>query len=259
MKQTEDKRLWESIGDCRITTVGRQHWRKRIYSYESRPRPDHGLFLVTRGSVEFATRDTSLFAREGALMLLPKGCHYKALFKGTTEDLLVNFEAEGLDASAPTLLLPNASADVLTLFDALISCEEEGRRPMRGQGLLYLLLDAISVSVKESQTPSKKLVERACFLLSRTDAPSVAEIARRCAVSESGLRHIFRQEMGMSMVAYRQGERIKEAKRLLANTDLSLTEISDQLGFYDAAYFTRTFRTQTGMTPGEYARAYRHS
>ena len=89
MKQTEDKGLWESIGDCRITTVGRQHWRKRIYSYESRPRPDHGLFLVTRGSVEFATRDTSLFAYEGALMLLPKGCHYKALFKGTTEDLLV--------------------------------------------------------------------------------------------------------------------------------------------------------------------------
>ncbi len=259
MEKNYAKKLWENAKDYRITTVGRQFWSKKIYSYETVPRPDHGLFLVTRGSVEFITQDTSLFAQEGSLIFLPKDCHYTALFKGIAEDLLINLESEGLYAKAPTLLLPSASSEIFSLFNLLIDCVEDGGRSLRRQGLLYLLLDAISSSAEKVKTPKGKLVEQICFFLSQANAPSVAEIAKRCAVSESGLRRIFREETGISMTTYRQRQRIAEAKRLLANTDLSLTEISDRLGFYDAAYFTHTFRAQAGMTPGEYAQAYRHS
>ena len=47
-------------------------------------------------------------------------------------------------------------------------------------------------------------------------------------------------------------ERIKAAKNLLATTDMPITAISDELGFYDNSHFTKSFATATGMTPAAY-------
>lgn len=43
-----------------------------------------------------------------------------------------------------------------------------------------------------------------------------------------------------------------EAKRLLVNLDLSVTEVSYQLNFKDNSYFSRFFRKQAGLTPEEF-------
>ena len=45
-----------------------------------------------------------------------------------------------------------------------------------------------------------------------------------------------------------------EAKKMITETELSFTEISDSLGFSSSAYFSRTFRKKTGLTPSEYLR-----
>lgn len=43
-----------------------------------------------------------------------------------------------------------------------------------------------------------------------------------------------------------------EAKRLLANTNLSVSEVAEQLGFVDSAYFCRVFKKRTGLSPGQF-------
>jgi len=45
-----------------------------------------------------------------------------------------------------------------------------------------------------------------------------------------------------------------EAKRLLVNQDMSITEISNELNFNDNSYFTKFFKKQTGITPEEFRR-----
>ena len=46
--------------------------------------------------------------------------------------------------------------------------------------------------------------------------------------------------------------RIEESKRLLANTDYSVIDISVAAGFEDQSYFSKVFKKYTGLTPKQY-------
>jgi len=46
--------------------------------------------------------------------------------------------------------------------------------------------------------------------------------------------------------------RIETAKKLLLTTDLSISDIANNIGFDDHKYFSRTFKTQLGVYPTEY-------
>ena len=43
-----------------------------------------------------------------------------------------------------------------------------------------------------------------------------------------------------------------EAKVLLLQSNLSINEISEELGFNDASYFSRLFKTETNFSPTDY-------
>jgi len=62
----------------------------------------------------------------------------------------------------------------------------------------------------------------------------------------------FHKETGFGISNYVKFARIERAKLLLATSDQSIQEISDQLGFTTRNYFTRCFRDVTGMTPKEF-------
>ena len=49
--------------------------------------------------------------------------------------------------------------------------------------------------------------------------------------------------------------KLKEAKRLIRESSLNFTEISELLGFNSLHYFSRLFKERVGMTPSEYARS----
>ena len=60
---------------------------------------------------------------------------------------------------------------------------------------------------------------------------------------------------GMGAVHYFQVLRMKEAKRLIRESDLSITGIAEKLGFSGIHHFSRVFRKVTGMTPTQYAKS----
>jgi two-component system response regulator YesN len=78
---------------------------------------------------------------------------------------------------------------------------------------------------------------------------TLAEIARASHLSPSRLAHIFREQMGMTLIDYLTDVRIEQAKELLLATDQSCTEICFQVGYNNQSYFTRTFKSLVGMTP----------
>ena len=78
---------------------------------------------------------------------------------------------------------------------------------------------------------------------------TLAEIARASHLSASRLAHIFKEQMGITLIDYLTGVRIEKAKELLLATDQSCTEICFQVGYNNQSYFTRTFKSVAGMTP----------
>lgn len=85
----------------------------------------------------------------------------------------------------------------------------------------------------------------------------VRQAARLCGMSESHFMSFFKQVTGLSFIAYFNHFRIERAQVLLANTDESMVNISQQVGFCDQSYFGTVFRKIVGMPPAVYRRRVR--
>lgn len=63
---------------------------------------------------------------------------------------------------------------------------------------------------------------------------------------------VFKSVQNMSFKQYLLNRKIEEAKRLLATTDASITEIGRAVGIASSSYFTKLFKQITGKLPSEY-------
>ena len=237
------------------TKILRQHWRHNSYSYADMPRPDFGVMLVLSGTARFEIGEERIEASAGNILFLPKGSRYEAIFDDEIDDYLVSFDYAGdlIDVDAPVKLVERVPLYCVERFRELISENFSGNHSaLKSHGLFYLLLDAVANNIEGENDTHRVLVSRARELLSNGEM-SVGEIAKECAVSESGLRHIFKEQTGMTPIEYRLYARIKEAAYLLEATGMSVSEIADRLGFFDAAYFCKVFKEYTGVTPKQYS------
>lgn len=84
------------------------------------------------------------------------------------------------------------------------------------------------------------------------DGWSVSEFAVAAGVSRVHLNRLCQQTMGCSSQELIENVRFQEACRMLTYTELSITQIGFELGFYDPSYFSRAFRRKLGETPSRY-------
>ena len=80
------------------------------------------------------------------------------------------------------------------------------------------------------------------------------DIARYVGVHHDYLTRCFSQETAVSPVTYLNRYRIIQAKKLLKESDLNMTEVAITVGFSSSSYFSRTFRRETGISPSAYKR-----
>ena len=83
----------------------------------------------------------------------------------------------------------------------------------------------------------------------------LGEIAAELKLSERQLRRLFVQELGLPPVAFAQTQKLLFAKRLLQETNLSMTEVAFGAGFGSLRRFNALFRQRYGMKPGDIRRA----
>ncbi len=81
---------------------------------------------------------------------------------------------------------------------------------------------------------------------------TLAEIAKASHLSISRLAHLFKEQMGVTVIDYLTGVRIERAKQLLLATEQNCTEVCFQVGYSNQSYFTRTFKGLVGMTPRQF-------
>ena len=84
------------------------------------------------------------------------------------------------------------------------------------------------------------------------------QLAEEAHMNKFYLSHAFKQEYGVSPINYMISRRINESKYLLAETDLSLSQIAQLLGFSSLSYFSQVFRKTQGVSPMEYRQDTKH-
>jgi len=84
---------------------------------------------------------------------------------------------------------------------------------------------------------------------------SGARIAQAVFVSPNRLYKRFKAETGITLGAYLDRLLFLRATQLLADPQLSVGEISRQLGFCDQFYFSNRFKQLSGQTPSQYRKA----
>ncbi|MBQ9606141.1 MAG: helix-turn-helix transcriptional regulator [Lachnospiraceae bacterium] len=74
-------------------------------------------------------------------------------------------------------------------------------------------------------------------------------------MSPDYLSHYFTEKTGYQLNNYIRDKRIKKAQLLLADSSLSIQEISDMTGFSSVSYFHTAFKNVCGVTPQQYRQA----
>ena len=81
---------------------------------------------------------------------------------------------------------------------------------------------------------------------------SLQQLADSFHLNASYISFLIKKETGLTYSQYLTNLRISQAKRLLTSSQLTLTEISESVGFHDNFYFIKKFKKITGVTPGYY-------
>lgn len=81
---------------------------------------------------------------------------------------------------------------------------------------------------------------------------SLSGIAEGSHISKEHLSRMFKKETGVTITEYVATARLKKATELLTTTNLSISEISELVGYSDNNYFVKVFRKYYKMTPSQY-------
>jgi Response regulator containing CheY-like receiver domain and AraC-type DNA-binding domain len=81
---------------------------------------------------------------------------------------------------------------------------------------------------------------------------SLNAMASAFMMSDSNLSRYFKKKTGQNITNIVTAHRIGEAKKLLTETDLPIKEIVTRIGYFDISSFSKKFKLETGLSPGEY-------
>ena len=170
------------------------------------------------------------------------------------------FELSFLDNyyTTPQLQLSTASfKDIRKTIDWLL--QEKQRKdtnPAILQSLLHVLLLQAqrTIDTNTSTTTSKNYIiiyKKFKSLIEKHfhKGLTASDYATQLHLSQHHLNLAVKQVTGKTATEVIRARAILEAKRLLTFTDLSVSEIAAELGYFDSSYFAKIFKKESGLSP----------
>ena len=155
----------------------------------------------------------------------------------------------------------------LWLEEELFNLTAEHKKENTAENLLYikimiveLLIFIKRISLKSAaqnldypNQKHKNISEIAAYINQNfKKSLSLSQLAAKFNYSSAYLSRAFKEVTGFNFVEYKNNVRIKEASKLLLQSDLSVTEIATEVGYNNITHFGRIFKEFTELSPLEY-------
>lgn len=238
------------------------------------------MVLFTEGGGTHAIDFQSFDVNPGQVYFMIPGQVHSWSFKGHTDGYVINFSVpffqsfllksdyleqfpffSGLAEQQVIEIPADQQSEIINLFEHIIK-ESENNQRLSVDMVKALLLQSFILAGRlclanqpQNVTPYnytllrnfQKLIEQNFTTLKLPKA-----YAELLYITPNHLNALCNDVMGISAGEMIRNRIALEAKRLLVNLGLTISEISDKLNFADNSYFTKFFKKQSGLTPEEF-------
>lgn len=154
--------------------------------------------------------------------------------------------------------------DIVSLLHNLVKIEQNpypGREVLKTSLFLYLVgvLSSSASNMKKYQkynTTDQISMSIVCIMeyirMNSSQKLYIDELAKRAKMSRSTFLRYFKKVSGYTPVSFQNLCRITLAKRLLCHTNKTISEITQDCGFFDSSHFIRTFTSHESITPSDF-------
>ena len=248
--------------------VQRLRWNNEVSS-------DYGVLFLLNGQLKYRIGAEAGEIRSGGSLLLEPSQTAGASGRSAEFLLLILSSSLVMDSAVRMRLVGSGAAiafrcrlieqdeEFLRLASSLaaeLSAEDAGREILIAalieQIVVHLLRHYSNMRRSDELELSRvglidRRIRRAVELMHARldDDLSLKEIAAASYLSPFHFSRLFKKLTGATPHAYLAGQRVARARLLLAETDLSVTQISSRVGYTSPSHFTKAFRQATGLTP----------
>lgn len=232
--------------------------------------PDFDLWYVWAGRGRMRTRCGEMDLRPGVCFWMRPGGMYAATQKPGSR-LGVNYihfqtvpgrSHHAAAAQLPEIFYPSNLDFVDATMRRIVELSNRSR-----EGAEDLLATLLRVLLWEERTAStqpasetisreqRQIIEQiAAEMCQRPREDSVNALARQAGYGADHFGRLFRAVMGVSPKTYLIEIRLRNARQLLAESNLKIDAVAAQLGYRNVYFFSRQFAQKTGWTPSAYRR-----
>ena len=227
-----------------------------------------GLLFPVEGTGEISLDGSSVTASKGSLFIYQPGYRYTFRSFGKWRYLWVHFPVRNhmigqmdFDEVIPGLGMWNPDPEswerILVELREAIALEAIHRPGWEALALLLVetVLQRFSGRSQPGVKRSRDRIRHIIQLLTGERDYKIGEIAAECGMSVALLFQVFRKEMGCSPREYREQFFLRQVKKMLLNTDLSLENIAEACHMCDRYYFSNRFKKLFGISPAAFRKS----
>lgn len=230
---------------------------------------NHILLLMMSGDVSYTVDSDTYSLTKGDMLFVPMGAMRNALH--TTREAhdmyVAHFHYTGMGEGLPVLSQPNCQVTRQPGFEYIrqrfsLLTQYWLRNSVYSDTLCHgILLEMLAILNEVSDsgaTPNKAddiVMQLKDYILQHYRSTiTMSQLAAFVERTPNHVSTVFRQTTGQTITDYIQQIRISAACDLLAASQMSISEISDFLGFCEQSYFYKVFKKVTGTMPSAYVK-----
>lgn len=221
------------------------------------------LTFVLEGTFTYYVDGKEYVLEKNDAILLPSGAlRQRSAIPDNTKYVVFNYYPTKENELVSTVFLKNAvNQSVVNLLNARpcniyatdkidnkISYENQKRYTVLQNIFNCILIELLDSIKQESQNPH---ISNAIKYINEniTNPITLEDVCQAIHLSKSYTTRLFKKEMNSTVSEYINKQKLNIAKSMLTNDDLSLQDVSSNLGFENYCYFSKIFKKQFGISP----------